>query len=154
VTVLQVTPTQSALVAQVVAHWTVLMASHLLYRPHEVTMAAGQLPAPLHVAAAVSLAAVVAVPGVHDRLRHPWVLPKTWQRAVPAALVAVLFPAQRPSSPHVVGSATAVQAVAGSGSAAPAAMAVQVPTDPGTRHDSQVPEHAVLQQTPGLPSVR
>lgn len=105
-------------------------------------------------AAAVSIAGVVAVPGVHERARHPCALPKNWQRAVPAALFALLFPAQRPFSPHVIGLATATHALPGSASTAPAATAEQVPTVPARRHDSHVPLQALLQQTPGLPSVR
>lgn len=100
------------------------------------------------------MAAVVAFPGAHDWLRQLCVPPKNWQRAVPAPLLALLFPAQRPLRPQVVGLVTATHAVVGSGSWAPAATAVQVPTLPVRRHDSQVPEQAVLQQTPGLPSVR
>ena len=113
----------------------------------------GHAPAPLHEAATISVAAAV-VPGVQDCARQPVVLPKNWQRAVPAALLAVLLPAQRPFMPHVIGLATATHAVAMSGSAAPAATPVHVPMDPARRHDSQVPPQALLQQTPGLPSVR
>ena len=35
---------------------------------------AEHVPVPVQDAAAVSVAAVVAVPGVHDRLRQPWLL--------------------------------------------------------------------------------
>lgn len=115
---------------------------------------AGQAPAPLQDAAWTTVAAAVAVPGVQAWARQPCALPKNWQRVVPAPLVALLLPAHRPLRPQVIGLAAATQAVAGSGSAAPAAIAVQVPTDPVTRHDSQVPLHALLQQTPGLPSAR
>jgi hypothetical protein len=67
-------------------------------------------------------------------------------------LVAMLLPEQRPFSPHVIGFAAATQAVAGSGSAAPAAMGVQVPVE--LRQVSQVPLQALVQQTPGAPSSR
>ena len=121
--------------------------------PQDVVVIAGHAPAPLQEAAAISVAAAV-VPGVQDCARQPVVLPKNWQRAVPAALLAVLLPAQRPFMPHVIGFATATHAVAGSGSATPAAIAVHVPTAPARRQDSQVPPQALLQQTPGLPSTR
>lgn len=115
---------------------------------------APQVPLPVQVAASVWIAAVVAVPATQDRLRQPSALLSNWQRAVPAPLVAVLLPAQRPFRPQVVGSATATHAVVGSGSATPAAMAVQVPIDPATLQDSQVPLQAASQQTPLLPSLR
>ena len=113
---------------------------------------AGQAPAPSQVAAAVSMAAVVALPAVQDRLRQPCEVPKNWQRVVPAPFVPVLLPAQRPFRPHVIGLATATQALAGSGSGMPAAMAVHVPVE--LRHVSQVPLQALVQQTPGVPSSR
>lgn len=96
----------------------------------------------------------MAVPAVQDRLRHPWLPVRNWQRAVPVLLVVVLLPAHRPFRPHVVGSAAATQAVAGSGSVIPAGMAEQVPTRPASLQDSQVPAQALSQQTPGLPSLR
>jgi hypothetical protein len=149
---LQVTPTQSASEAHVVAHWNGLVASHLLYRPQDVMAAAGQAPLPLQVTAAASIAGEVALPATHDRLRHPWVVPKNWQRVAPGPLAAVLLPAHRPFRPHVMGLATATHTVAGSGSGMPAAMAVQVPVE--LRHVSQVPLQALVQQTPGVPSSR
>jgi hypothetical protein len=145
---LQVTPTQSVSPVHVVAHCHRFVASQVRYRPHPVVTAGGQAPLPLHVAAAVSMAGVVALPSVQARLRQPWVVSKNWQRAVPAALVPVLLPAQRPFNPHVMGAA--MQTVAGSGSGIPAAMAVQVPVE--LRQVSQVPLHALVQQTPGVPS--
>ena len=36
---------------------------------------AGQVPLPLQVTAAASIAGVVALPGVQARLRQPWVVP-------------------------------------------------------------------------------
>lgn len=109
------------------------------------------MPLPSQVTAAISIAGVVALPGVQERLRHPCDVPKNWQRALPAPLAAVLFPAQRPLRPQLVGIA-ATQAVAGSGSGIPAAMAVQVPVE--FRHDSQVPLQVLVQQIPGVPSSR
>lgn len=114
--------------------------------------AAGQAPAPLQVAAAVSVAAVVVLPGVHIRLRQPCDVPWNWHRSVPAAFAAVLLPAQRPFSPHVIGFATATHIVVGSGSTTPAATAVHVPLE--LRQVSQVPVHALVQQVPGVPSDR
>lgn len=114
--------------------------------------AAVQAPLPLQVVAAVSVAGVVVLPGVHMRLPQPCEVLWNWQRAVPAAFAAVLLPAQRPFSPHVIGFATATQAVVGSGSTTPAAMAVQVPVE--FRQVSQVPLQALVQQVPGVPSER
>jgi hypothetical protein len=114
--------------------------------------AAGQAPLPLQVAAAASVAGVVVLPGVHVRLRQPCDVPWNWQRAVPSAFAAVLLPAQRPFRPHVIGFATATQALAGSGSTAPAAIAVQAPVE--LRQLSQVPLQALVQQVPGAPSAR
>jgi hypothetical protein len=106
-------------------------------------------------AAAVSVLTVpAAVLSTQDWFRQPWPVPRKRQRAVPAALVALLLPAHRPSRPQVLGLVAATQAVAGSGSVAPAATAVQVPIEPAMRQDSQVPLQAELQQTPGVPSVR
>ena len=127
---------------------------HLLLGAQDIVTTAPQVPAPLQFAASVSMAAVVAVPVAHDRFRQPCPVPKNAQRAVPAPLVGVLFPAHRPLRPHVVGSEAATHAVAGSGSETPAAIGEQVPTKPASLQDSHVPAHAVLQQTPGLPSVR
>jgi len=154
VCVLQVTgATQSAFDAHDVAHW-MLGPVHLLYGAQDTVTTVGHVPAPLQVAASVSMAAVVAVPATHDRFRQPCALLRNWHRAVPAPLVAVLLPAHRPLRPQVVGSAAAMQADAGSGSDTPAATGEQVPTVPARRQDSQVPVQAVLQHTPGLPSVR
>lgn len=115
---------------------------------------AGQVPVPVQDAACVSTAGVVAVPATQDRARHPWVLAWNWHRAVPAPFVAVLLPTHRPFRPQVIGFAAATHAVAGSGSAAPAGTAVQVPTLPARLQDSQVPLQAVSQQTPFAPSDR
>lgn len=71
--VLQVTPTQSVLAVHDVAHW-MLGPVHLLYGLQLVITTAGQVPVPVQDAAAVSMAAVVAVPGVQDRLRQPCAL--------------------------------------------------------------------------------
>lgn len=113
---------------------------------------AEQAPAPLQVAAAVSEAGVVVLPGVHMRLRQPCAVPWNWQRAAPSAFAAVLLPAHRPFSPHVIGFATATQALVGSGSTTPAAIAVHVPVE--LRQVSQVPLQALVQQVPGVPSDR
>jgi hypothetical protein len=107
----------------------------------------------LQTAAAVSMLAPVVLL-THERLRQPCAFPKNWQRAVPAPLVAVLFPEHLPLRPHDAGLVVATHGVAGSGSIAPAGISVQRPIDPATRQDSQVPEHAELQQTPGLPCAR
>ena len=115
---------------------------------------AGQLPVPVQVAAWVSMAAVVAVPATQERFRQPCALLKNAQRAVPAPLVAVLLPAHRPFRPHIVGSAKATHTVAGSGSVAFAGTGEQAPMVPASRQDSHVPLQALLQQTPGLPSVK
>jgi hypothetical protein len=116
-----------------------------------VVTGAGHAPAPLQVAAAVSMAGAVALPGVQERLRQPWVDWKNSQRAVPTPLAAVL-PLQRPSRRQLVGSDAATHNVAGSGSGRPAAMTVHTPPVP--LQVSQVPLQAVLQQTPGEPSAR
>ena len=68
-------------------------------------------------------------------------------------MLAVLLPAQRPFRPHDVAAAV-THADIGSGSVPPAATAEQVPMAPAKRQDSQVPEQAALQHTPGLPSER
>jgi hypothetical protein len=152
---LQMTPfTQFALVVQLVAHW---VAFRHLNDPQVDVMTAPQAPVPVQVAGAVNVLtapAVVLVLSTHACVRQPCALPRNRQRAVPAALVALLFPAQVPSNPHVIRFVVRTHAVAGSGSVAPAATAVHVPIEPAMRHDSHVPVHAELQQTPGLPCTR
>jgi hypothetical protein len=58
-----------------------------------------------------------------------------------------------PFKPHVVPT-DATHTDNGSGSVIPTAIGEQVPTNPASLHDSQVPPHAVSQHTPLAPSLR
>ena len=125
---------------------------HAWQAPGQAMLTELHAPFPVQFAAAVRVLTAVPVPSTHDWFRHPCPFPRNRQRAVPAALLAELFPAHKPSRPQLAVLVVATHAKAGS--LPPAATAMQAPTEPAIRQDSQVPLQAELQQTPGLPSRR
>jgi len=120
--------TQSALAVQLVLQAPV--TSSQAYFPHEVVVAAAQLPAPSQSRGEL------AVEPVQLALAH--CVPLMCLRQAPA-------PLQVPSLPHVVAAAAGHCAATSGGS--PAAIGEHVPTLSASEQDMHMPVQALLQQT-------